>query len=491
MNNIVNLIFPHQIYKNLPNSFYNNKLILIEESLFFNQYKFHIQKLTYHRLTLQNYMLYLEEKNLIVDYIYSKDPNSDIRNLLPSLMSNGIREIHFIDPVDFYLSKRIKKGCIENNIKYVEYDSPSFLNSNKNNLDYFKMDKKSFRHNDFYKKQRIKLDILMENDNPYGGKWSFDDENRKKYPKDKTPPKITFFDDERFLKIQNEIIQDFPSSLGKQSIKRFYPSNFQEAEEWLEVFLEERFDEFGIYEDAIDSKEIYLNHSIISPLLNSGLLTPDYVVNRVLEFSKNHDIPVNSLEGFLRQIIGWREFIRGMYISRGIYSRNLNFWKFEKQIPKSFYDGTTGIKPVDDTIYKINNTSYCHHIERLMIIGNFMLLCEFNPDDVYRWFMELFIDAYDWVMVPNVYGMSQFADGGLFSTKPYISSSNYIIKMSNYKKGDWSDIWDGLFWRFMDKHRNKLKSNPRLNMLIKNFDKMDDQKKIHHINNANSFLNNL
>ena len=491
MNNIVSLIFPHQIYKILPNDFYNNKIILIEEFLFFNQYKFHIQKLTYHRLTLQNYMSYLKEKNFVVDYIYSNNQNSDIRNFLPSLMKDGIEEVHFIDPVDFYLSKRIKEGCVQNNIKYVEYESPSFLNSNKDNENYFKMDKKSFRHGDFYKKQRLRLDILMHNDNPLGGKWSFDEENRKKYPKDKIPPKITFFDDEEFLRVQDEIVQDFPSCLGKQSIKRFYPSNFKEAEEWLESFLKERFDEFGVYEDAIESNEVYLNHSVISPLLNSGLLTPDYVVNRVLEFSKNNKIPLNSLEGFLRQIIGWREFIRGMYISRGTYSRNLNFWKFDKQIPKSFYNGTTGIQPVDDTIFKINNSSYCHHIERLMIIGNFMLLCEFDPKEVYRWFMELFIDAYDWVMVPNVYGMSQFADGGLFSTKPYISSSNYIIKMSNYKKGEWSDIWDGLFWRFMDKHRNQLKQNPRLNMLIKNLDKMNDQKKNNHLNNANSFLNNL
>ena len=248
-----------------------------------------------------------------------------------------------------------------------------------------------------------------------------------------------------FLTIQKEIKQLFPNYLGKQSSKRIYPSNFIEAEKWLDDFLNERFIEFGIYEDAIHSDEIFLNHSILSPLINSGLLTPDFILERVLDFSKSNDIPLNSLEGFVRQIIGWREFIRGLYISKGVFSRNLNFWNFTKKIPKSFYSAETGILPVDDTINKINNTSYCHHIERLMIIGNFMLLCEFDPDEVHKWFMELFIDAYDWVMVPNVYGMSQFADGGLFSTKPYISSSNYIIKMSNYKKGEWSSIWDGLF----------------------------------------------
>ena len=220
-------------------------------------------------------------------------------------------------------------------------------------------------------------------------------------------------------------------------------------------------------------------------------MTPDFILEKVLDFSKSNDIPLNSLEGFIRQIIGWREFMRGLYISKGVFSRNLNFWNFNKKIPKSFYSAETGILPVDDTINKINNTSYCHHIERLMIIGNIMLLCEFDPDEVHKWFMELFIDAYDWVMVPNVYGMSQFADGGLFSTKPYISSSNYIIKMSNYKRGEWSSIWDGLFWRFMDKHREKLKNNPRLNMLIKNFDKMDNIKRNNHLIIAEKFLKKL
>ena len=163
---------------------------------------------------------------------------------------------------------------------------------------------------------------------------------------------------------------------------------------------------------------------------------------------------MNSCEGLIRQIIGWREFIRGVYVCKGVEERTKNFWNFTRPIPNSFYDGTTGIQPLDDTINKINLTGYANHIERLMIIGNFMLLCEFHPDHVYRWFMELFIDSYDWVMVPNVYGMSQFADGGLMSTKPYISSSNYILKMSNYKKGDWCETWDALFWNFMNNQRD-------------------------------------
>ena len=193
----------------------------------------------------------------------------------------------------------------------------------------------------------------------------------------------------------------------------------------------------------------------------------------------------------MRQILGWREFIRGVYEVKGTEERTKNFWNFKRQIPKSFYDGTTGIEPIDDTIKKVIKTGYAHHIERLMILGNFMVLCEFDPDAVYKWFMELFIDAYDWVMVPNVYGMSLYADGGLMSTKPYISSSNYIMKMSDYKKSDWQETWDGLFWTFMDKHRNFFLSNPRLGMLIRNFDKMHKSKQENHFNKASNFFKTL
>ena len=197
---------------------------------------------------------------------------------------------------------------------------------------------------------------------------------------------------------------------------------------------------------------------------------------------------INSCEGFIRQIIGWREFIRGIYFCKGVEERTKNFWGFKRKISKSFYDGNTGIEPVDDTIKKINTTAYAHHIERLMIMGNFMLLCEFDPDEVYKWFMELFIDAYDWVMVPNVYGMSQFADGGLMSTKPYISGSNYILKMSNYKKGKWCTIWDSLFWNFIDKKREFFEKNPRMRILVRSFDKMDILKKTNYLKCAEDYL---
>ena len=285
--------------------------------------------------------------------------------------------------------------------------------------------------------------------------------------------------------------KNYSNNIGQLSNNSLYPTNFETSKQWFQQFLEQRFLEFGTYEDAIVAENSILNHSVLTPMLNVGLITPKTIIEQSITFAKANNIPINSLEGFVRQIIGWREFIRGIYESRESDERTRNFWGFTKKIPKSFYDGTTGIYPIDQTIKKTLETGYCHHIERLMVLGNFMMLCEFDPDEVYRWFMELFIDSYDWVMVPNVYGMSQFADGGLMATKPYISGSNYLMKMSNYKKGEWQAVWDGLFWRFMDTHRSFFKKNPRLSMLVAMYDKMPQEKKQQHIENAVNYLAKL
>ena len=197
---------------------------------------------------------------------------------------------------------------------------------------------------------------------------------------------------------------------------------------------------------------------------------------------------MNSCEGFIRQIIGWREFIRGVYIAVGSKERVKNFWNFKRKIPSSFYSGDTGIEPIDDTIKKINKSAYANHIERLMIIGNFMLLCEFDPDEVYRWFMEMFIDSYDWVMVPNVYGMGLFSDGGIFATKPYICGSAYFMKMMDFKKGEWCNTMDGLYWRFIDRNRKFFLKNPRLSMMVRIFDKMKDERKKLILSEADKFI---
>jgi deoxyribodipyrimidine photolyase-related protein len=331
----------------------------------------------------------------------------------------------------------------------------------------------------------------MEGKKPLGGKWSFDAENRLKFPKNKKAPYIQHPDADIYWNEALEYTQKyFGENYGELKQMPLYPHTHEAAQRWLQEFLETRLWEFGAYEDAMVEKEHFLHHSLLTPMLNSGLLTPQEVLDKTLEYAaQNPDLPLNSLEGFIRQIMGWREFIRAVYELKGSEERTRNYWGFKRKIPKSFYDGTTGIGPLDTVIRKVLKTGYCHHIERLMVLGNFMLLCEFDPDEVYKWFMELFIDAYDWVMVPNVYGMSQFADGGLMATKPYISGSSYLMKMSDFKKGEWQEIWDALFWRFMHVHRDFFLQNPRLGMLVHSFDKMTEEKRSGLLQRAENYLN--
>ena len=489
----INLIFPNQLFEHsqlLENGF---PIFLVEELLFFKHYNFHKQKIAFHRATMKHYEAFLISKNIEVDYIESSKDISDIRELIPYLKSLGITNITYIDPVDNWLQKRIAKGCLDNSIEKNVYDSPLFLNTKEDLQPFFRSDKKKYHQTSFYTAQRNNRHILIDPDGkPTGGKWTFDAENRKKYPAKKTPPAIQFPDVDSFYKEALEYVdKNFSTNIGQLTTNGLYPTNFKTSKLWFQQFLEQRFLEFGAYEDAIVAENSILNHSVLTPMLNTGLITPAYVIEQSIAFAETNNIPINSLEGFVRQIIGWREFIRGMYESRGSDERTRNFWGFTKKIPKSFYDGTTGIYPIDQTIKKTLETGYCHHIERLMVLGNFMLLCEFDPDEVYRWFMELFIDSYDWVMVPNVYGMSQFADGGLMATKPYISGSNYLMKMSNYKKGEWQAVWDGLFWRFMDTHRSFFRQNPRLGMLVAMFDKMPQEKRHKHLENAELYLAQL
>lgn len=491
MSKIANLIFPHQLFENHPLFKCEGDFYIIEEYLFFKQYLFHKQKIAFHRASMKRFQLFMEKKGKNVIYIESSNILSDIRNFEIEIKKNDITIINTVYTADFYLEKRMAKTF--RSIKLNVVESPQFLNKIEDLKKFFDPQKNSYFQTAFYKQERIRLKILVnEKLEPEGDKWTFDVENRKKFPKHKIPPSIIFPNDSKIWKeavIYTE--KNFHKNFGEISQLPFYPTSHHEAKVWLEFFFDYRFQDFGFYEDAIVQKEHILNHSLLSPLLNSGLLEPIFVVERALLFAKKNQIPINSLEGFIRQIIGWREFIHGMYIFKGVHSRNKNFFQCTRKIPKSFYDGTTGILPFDETIKKVLKTGYCHHIERLMILGNFMLLCEIDPKEVYQWFMELFVDSYDWVMVPNIYGMSQFADGGTFATKPYLSGSNYIKKMSDYAAGSWDEIWDGLFWRFVGKHQDFFKGNPRVSMMYYSYQKMDiEKKKIHH-ENAEKFLKNL
>jgi len=438
------------------------------------------------------YKDFLTRNKFQVTYVEAQNEISDIRVLVPFLKKKNIAVIHFADPVDDWLYKRLKKAAQQNEIKLKKYESPMFINAENEIKTYFK-NKDKLQQTSFYIQQRKRLAILLDRSGrPHGGKWTFDKKNRKKYPNDKTPPQVSFPAKNPFYKEAWQYTNArFKNNPGSNQTEFRYPVTFAESRTWLDQFLKNRFAEFGPYEDAMAGGARILHHSLLSPLLNTGLLTPREVIDKSINFFEEFDIPLNSAEGFIRQIIGWREFIRGVYLVKGRYQRTRNFWNFNKPLPDSFYTAATGIEPLDKVINKVIDTGYCHHIERLMVLGNFMLLCEFDPDAVYRWFMEMFIDAYDWVMVPNVYGMSQFADGGLTAGKPYISSSNYLLKMSDFRKGSWQKTWDALFWRFMHVHRDYFTQNPRLGMLVRTYDKMPSEKQNKLLGDAGHFLETI
>ena len=489
---ITGILFPHQLFEQNPLIEKADTIYLVEEWLYFKQFNFHQQKIFFHRASMKAYQSHLLSLNIKVEYIDSFNDLSDIRKLIAHLKSIGVDGFAYIDTTDQWLEQRMQKACEQHGVAAHKNNSPLFLLTSEENAHYFSGRKRMFQ-TDFYKNQRQQRNILMDTDKiPMGGKWTFDDENRLKYPKGKTPPPVHFLASNQLHDEAAQYVrQYFPDNYGNLNPQFIYPTNFADSKQWLKTFFATRFAEFGAYEDSIVTKEIFLHHGVLTPMLNVGLLTPQYVIDEALAYASAHDIPINSLEGFIRQILGWREFIRAVYELKGNEERTRNYWGFTRKIPASFWNGTTGIEPIDSTIKKILETGYCHHIERLMVLGNFMLLCEFDPNEVYRWFMGMFIDAYDWVMVPNVYGMSQFADGGLMSTKPYISGSNYLMKMSDYPKGDWQAVWDGLFWRFMHVHRDFFLRNPRLGMLVKTFDKMPEQKRQLHVDNADRYLDAL
>ena len=493
------LVFPHQLYKVHPALVENKKVILVEEWLYFKQYNFHKQKLILHRASMQFYKEFLLQNGFEVEYINSIEEKADVRKLFPYLTQKNITEVHIADVVDNWLGKRLLEAAAEQNIKLIIYPSPNFLNDLKEGEAYFN-NKKSYFQTDFYIHQRKKRNLLLTNDQkPEGGKWTFDADNRSKFPKNEIVPTIKFPKENNYVQEAKIYVEkNFSTNYGNENLvitnnkqNTFYPTTFQESEQWLKTFLHERFSKFGIYEDALVAKENILFHSVLTPMLNIGLLSPQQILNEAFLVIAQQQIPLNSLEGFVRQIVGWREFIRIVYELEGSKQRTKNYWGFTRKIPASFWKGTTGIAPIDIVIKKTLQTGYNHHIERLMVLGNFFLLCEFNPDEVYKWFMEMYVDAYDWVMVPNVYGMTQFADGGMMTTKPYISGSNYLMKMGDFEKGNWQNIWDGLFWRFMHVHRDFFLKNPRLGMLIRMFDKMPAEKRNQHIQNAEIFLNQL
>ncbi len=481
------IVYPHQLWEAHPAVSEADIVYLVEDPLFFRQYQFHAQKRVLHRASMTEFAEHCSRLGKQVLRIESNSivHSSEIGGLLKA---QKIKLAVVVDPTDHWLRKRIVEGCGEAGVALDWRADPSFLTPDEV-MEQWAVQRTHFHFTDFYMHQRKRLKILVdENDKPIGGKWTYDTDNRKKLPKGTNVPELSRPQERDSVhEAKGYIAKEFPDAIG--SISDFaYPVTYADAAQWLDVFVAERLASFGDYEDAISKQQTFVFHGVLTPMLNIGLITPQQILSAVLK--QRDEVPLNSLEGFVRQVIGWREFIRLIYIQAGSRQRTTNAWNLTRPLPAAFYTGTTGIAPVDQSIHRTIQYAYCHHIERLMVLGNFMLLCDIAPDAVYRWFMELFIDAYDWVMVPNVYGMSQHADGGLMTTKPYISGSAYVLKMSDHAKGDWCGVWDALYWRFIDRERSFFSANPRMRVMVGQLDRMGS-KLDHHRTVADQFLEKL
>jgi deoxyribodipyrimidine photolyase-related protein len=467
------LIYPHQLFESHPAVCGADRVYLVEDPLFFRQYHFHRQKLIMHRASMKRFA---SESDSSLNYIETGRIHKT-GDIVEVVRSDKCHKIQIVDPNDDWLLTRLRSACHSHGIALNVIPDPDFLTPEPEVSDFVAGKQKLF-FTDFYIRQRKRLGILLTPDGkPLGGKWSFDTDNRKKLPSNVLPPSPTPPRESRFVREARRYVQThFPSAPGTGESFN-YPVSRPDARSWLAEFMEHRFPEFGAYEDSISAKERILFHSVLTPAMNIGLLSPREVIDCALKYADQ--VPLNSLEGFVRQVIGWREFVRLVYLNRGRVQRTGNFLDNQRTLPTAFYTASTGIQPVDHVIRTVLETAYCHHIERLMILGNFMLLCDINPNHVYRWFMELFIDAYDWVMVPNVYGMSQFADGGGMTTKPYISGSAYVRKMSDFPKGEWCAIWDALYWRFIHRHSEVISANPRTAVILKMKEKLGLKLDVH------------
>jgi deoxyribodipyrimidine photolyase-related protein len=460
------------------------RVLMVEDAALCRRRTYHQQKLTLVLAAMRSHRDALEDRGYRVDYITLEDELS----LAQVLKRQKVRELVSFTAVSKGQRAWIRRACRQHDIAWQERPSPMFL-TNAETFEELAGTRLPLNQGRFYTAQRRRLNILMTAaDEPVGGQFSFDEDNRRKLPKKQAVPELPNIPaDDLTQATARDVARHFPDHPGAGQ-ELWLPVSRAGALRWLRTFLEERFAGFGTYEDAISQRSWSLFHSALSPLLNLGLLTPDEVLERALAQAEASAVPINDVEGFTRQLIGWREFVHGVYQRHGEDMRHANQRRQTRRLTDSWHEGALGIPPYDDAVKTMRRYGWNHHIERLMVIANLMNLAEIQPLDVHEFFMTWYLDAYDWVMVPNVYGMGLNSDDNTFATKPYICGSNYWLKMSDYGKGDWTDVVDGLYWRFVREHRDTLARNPRTAMMPRNLDRLKGTRKTAIFAAADQFL---
>ncbi len=358
--------------------------------------------------------------------------------------------------------------------------------------------RKQLRMEYFYREMRRKTGLLMDGDQPEGGKWNYDHDNRKA-----APDQVDFEGPLRFSPDQDvlDLVQDrFGGNFGTL-LPFWFATDGAQAQEQLSHWIKGGLPKFGDFQDAMLKENRFLYHALISFYLNAGLLDPLDVCQQVEAAYRAGDAPLNAVEGFIRQIIGWREYMRGIYFREGPAYVTRNALDHARALPALYWGGATRMNCMEKAVAQTRDDAYAHHIQRLMVTGNFALLAGIAPAEVHEWYLAVYADAYEWVEAPNVIGMSQFADDGIIASKPYISSGNYIHKMSDYcgacvyrvqdKTGPDACPFNLLYWHFLDRHRDRFTSNPRMGNMYRVWDRMDDNRRKTVLDDAEAWLSRL
>lgn len=446
--------------------------LMVESDACCRRLPFHQQKLALVLSAMREHARALEDKGYRVCY-HRLEEGLSLEDALDrtARQANAGRLVHF-DSEDRALVRTLARTAGRLKLKKLVRPSPMFLLDTATVDAYFAGNAQP-RMSDFYRTQRRRLGVLMEGEVPRGGRWSLDTDNRARLPARQAVPELPSLRRSASTRAcLRQVAEGFPDHPGDAEAL-WLPADRAGANAWLEHFLEQRLIGFGTYEDALSTRSASLFHSVLSPLLNIGLITPAQVVDRTLAVADESRVPLNDLEGFLRQILGWREFVRGVYRHHRHTLRRRNVWGGQRVPAASWLAGETGLYPLDRAMGNAIDYGWNHHIERLMVIANLMNLTGIQPAAAYRFFMSYYVDAYDWVMVPNLFGMGLTSDGGIFATKPYLCGSSYIRRMSDYPKGAWMDVMDGLYWRFIGRHRPALSRNPRTAMAVRALDRLD------------------
>ena len=465
----------------------------------------HIQKVVGFFAAMRNLAEELKATNHTVIYFDindAKNTQSLVENLALLIEENNIEKFEYLAPDEYRLDTQLSQFSESLKIKSEVYSTEHFYTERADLKTFFK-GKKQFLMENFYRQMRKKHQILMVDQQPEGGKWNFDASNRKKWKGDALIPQEISFDN-NVSAIISDIEKAGVKTIGNINATYFeYPISRKQSLVQLDYFCEHLLVHFGDYQDAMHTDKIYLFHSRISFAMNTKMISPKEVVDRVLEtYRKQEDeIDISQVEGFIRQILGWREYMRGMYWMLMPDYKKENFLGNKNKLPDFFWTGKTKMNCVKNAVHNSLNNGYAHHIQRLMITGNFALLAQVHPDEIDAWYLGIYVDAIEWVQLPNTRGMSQFADGGKIATKPYVSSGSYISKMSNYcdvcvykkakKFEDDACPFNTLYWNFLDEKQAQLASNFRMKMMYSILNKMssDDRSKIKE--KANHIIENL